>query len=138
MLAPESYFFFRSAASFSRAAPVTRLPFFRVSATRASSWEMRLLSLMITPTRPPGHPFDKVDGMTFPRFPAVTAPGAGNSELSSSYGRPGGGVKKQVRRGTRARTYERPGAWHGAYAGAVHGIAVRAVLTQMMDHASAE
>ena len=41
MLAPESYFFFRSAASFSRAAPVTRLPFFRVSATRASSWEVR-------------------------------------------------------------------------------------------------
>src|SRR5579884_2184582 len=37
MLAPESYFLLSSDASFSRAAPVTRLPFFRVSATRASS-----------------------------------------------------------------------------------------------------
>src|SRR5690606_6130800 len=52
MLAPASYFFFRSAASLSRAAPVTRLPFFRVSATRASSWEVRSGLLMITPTGP--------------------------------------------------------------------------------------
>ena len=36
MLSPASYLFFRSDASLARSAPVTRVPFLRVSATRTS------------------------------------------------------------------------------------------------------
>jgi hypothetical protein len=36
MLSPESYLFFRSDASLVRSAPVTRVPFLRVSVTRTS------------------------------------------------------------------------------------------------------
>src|ERR1700754_1745121 len=81
MLAPESYFFLRSAASLSRAAPVTRLPFFRVSATRASSWEVRSGLLMITPRGRPSHPFGKVRTTSFVVLQRSRTNGIRNSKL---------------------------------------------------------
>src|SRR5690606_28750129 len=59
MLSPESYLFFRSAASLSRSAPVTRVPFFRVSATSTSRSDVVTAALspaMISHSRRFGYP----------------------------------------------------------------------------------
>ncbi|BAU82335.1 hypothetical protein SLA_1396 [Streptomyces laurentii] len=96
MLAPESYFFFRSAASLSRAAPVTRLPFFRVSATRASSWEVRSGLLMITPPVRPGHPFDKVGAIRSRRVKRSVTAGRGSSDGTGRPASSAPGKKQQV------------------------------------------
>ncbi|GGP68032.1 hypothetical protein GCM10010214_47900 [Streptomyces abikoensis] len=142
MLAPESYFFFRSAASFSRAAPVTRLPFFRVSATRASSWEMRLLSLMITPRRPPGHPFGKVHKKSKGTDVRVFRPRqALEQAIPHDPARTAVRVAGRIGRSDRApprAARTAPGIPHSACAGATDRDGVRAALTQMVDHASAE
>src|SRR5690349_9633169 len=59
MLSPESYLFLSSAASLSRSAPVTRVPFLRVSATSTSRSDVVTAALspaMISHSRPIGYP----------------------------------------------------------------------------------
>src|SRR5688572_18103921 len=72
MLAPPSYVFLRSAATFSRAAPVTRLPFLRVSTTHAASKEVRSVARLIAPRGLPGHPLGQVRLTTFGAAPTRT------------------------------------------------------------------
>ncbi|GHF30744.1 hypothetical protein GCM10010359_36060 [Streptomyces morookaense] len=103
---------------------------------------MLLLSLMITPRRRPGHPFGKVHGKSAGNgsrdfrlrrgLEQAIPSGSGRTavRVAQGRGRSEGALEALPGRGSGSRG--------GACAGAHRHTPVRAVLTQMMDHASAE